>query len=129
MVEIKHIPKTKNVFKQLVDAAVTMHAANVFHRDIKMENVLIETSSKVPRVWIIDLGNGCLKTSSVYKNFFGTTELAPPELAARGEYKADPTTVWQLGTVLYEIVVILNRRNSSCIDKLMQGSLIPVKNF
>ncbi|XP_061620747.1 uncharacterized protein LOC133473200 isoform X2 [Phyllopteryx taeniolatus] len=47
--------EAKNILKQLVDAAVTMDAANVFHRDIKMENVLIDTSSDFPRVWIIDL--------------------------------------------------------------------------
>ncbi|XP_061658805.1 serine/threonine-protein kinase pim-2-like [Syngnathoides biaculeatus] len=96
--------QAKHIFKQLVDAAVTMNAADVFHRDIKLENVLIDTSSEVPRVWIIDLGNGCFGTSFAHKNFFGTSGFAPPEVAARGEYKADPTTVWQLGILLYEIL-------------------------
>ncbi|XP_061697550.1 serine/threonine-protein kinase pim-2-like isoform X2 [Syngnathoides biaculeatus] len=96
--------QAKNIFKQLVDAAVTMNAANVFHRDIKMENVLIDTTSEVPRVWIIDLGNGCFGTALPHKNFIGTSGFAPPEVAACGEYKATPTTVWQLGILLYEIL-------------------------
>ncbi|XP_061621379.1 serine/threonine-protein kinase pim-2-like [Phyllopteryx taeniolatus] len=81
-----------------------MDAANVFHHDIKMENVLIDTRSDFPRVWIIGLGNGGFGTTLVHKNFFGTIDLAPPEVAACGEYKANPTTVWQLGTLLFEIL-------------------------
>ncbi|XP_061670196.1 serine/threonine-protein kinase pim-2-like isoform X3 [Syngnathoides biaculeatus] len=96
--------QAKNIFKQLEDAEDTMDASDVFHRDIKLENVLIETSSVVPQVWIIDLRSGCFATSLVHKSVFGTTELALPEVAACGEYKANPTTVWQLGNLLYEIL-------------------------
>ncbi|XP_061608296.1 serine/threonine-protein kinase pim-3-like [Phyllopteryx taeniolatus] len=96
--------EAKNILKQLVDAASTMDAANIFHQDIKLENVLVDSSGEVPRVWIIDLGNGCFGTTSVHTHFFGTADLAPPEIAACGEYKANPTTVWQLGILLYEIL-------------------------
>ena len=40
-------------FKQLVDAVVLMHSANVCHRDIKLENILITDRG---RVKIIDFG-------------------------------------------------------------------------
>lgn len=45
--------------KQLVEAAIKMHSEGVFHRDIKSENVLVETESDVPRVRLIDFGCGC----------------------------------------------------------------------
>ena len=34
----------------------------------------------------------------------GTSAYAPPELFIKGKYKAGPTTVWQLGAVLFELL-------------------------
>ena len=34
----------------------------------------------------------------------GTLELAPPEWFSDGVYKAEPSTVWQLGSLLYGMV-------------------------
>lgn len=42
--------------KQLVDAIIEVHSRGVFHRDIKLDNILIETGSDVPRVRLIDFG-------------------------------------------------------------------------
>lgn len=34
----------------------------------------------------------------------GTPQHVPPEYNFRGRYRAGPTTVWQLGVVLYEML-------------------------
>ena len=51
----KGIPEetARYYFKQLVDAVTIMHTANVCHRDIKLENILITDRG---RVKIIDFG-------------------------------------------------------------------------
>lgn len=36
--------------------------------------------------------------------FGGTEDFAPPEFFTDGRYEAVPTTVWQLGTLLYEML-------------------------
>ncbi|XP_077474726.1 uncharacterized protein LOC144088275 [Stigmatopora argus] len=41
--------EAKNIMKQLVVAAINMHAVDVFHRDLKQENILLEATSGVPR--------------------------------------------------------------------------------
>ncbi|GLD67031.1 serine/threonine-protein kinase pim-2-like protein [Lates japonicus] len=94
----------KNIMKQLVDAAIEMHSKGVFHRDIKSENILIETGSDVPRVRIIDFGCGCTVKNEPYRGFSGTSAYAPPEYFTRGAYEAAPTTVWQLGALLFELL-------------------------
>uniref|UniRef100_A0A8C3AQV9 non-specific serine/threonine protein kinase n=1 Tax=Cyclopterus lumpus TaxID=8103 RepID=A0A8C3AQV9_CYCLU len=85
-------------------AAIQMLSDEVFHRDIKTENVLIETDSDVPRVRIIDFGCGCFVRKRPYCNYSGTSAYAPPEFYLKGKYKAGPTTVWQLGALLFELL-------------------------
>ncbi|XP_075948936.1 serine/threonine-protein kinase pim-3-like [Anarhichas minor] len=93
--------EAKVILKQLIDAAIDLEDKHVFHRDIKPENILIETSSDIPRVRLIDFGLSCLvKKTSTYRVFFGTH--IPPEYHDRGFYRAGPTTVFQMGVVLFE---------------------------
>ncbi|KAI4815274.1 hypothetical protein KUCAC02_005427 [Chaenocephalus aceratus] len=96
--------QAKNIMKQLVEASIQMLSVGVFHRDIKTENILIETRSDEPRVRIIDFGCGCRVRKTPFSSFSGTSAYAPPELFIKGKYKAGPTTVWQLGAVLFELL-------------------------
>ncbi|XP_042371675.1 serine/threonine-protein kinase pim-2-like, partial [Plectropomus leopardus] len=92
------------IMKQMVDAALDMHENGVFHRDIKLLNVLVETGSAVPRVRVIDFGCGCLVTDGYYRRYSGTFTKAPPEWFLEKQYQAEPTTVWQLGALLYDLL-------------------------
>jgi serine/threonine protein kinase len=38
------------------------------------------------------------------RNFAGTLSLAPPEWLTSGEYHAEPITVWQLGSLLFNML-------------------------
>ncbi|KAJ4935835.1 hypothetical protein JOQ06_017362 [Pogonophryne albipinna] len=96
--------QAKNIMKQLVEASIQMLSVGVFHRDIKTENILIETRSDEPRVRIIDFGCGCRVRKRPFSSFSGTSAYAPPELFIKGKYMAGPTTVWQLGAVLFELL-------------------------
>ncbi|XP_076732914.1 serine/threonine-protein kinase pim-1-like isoform X1 [Maylandia zebra] len=95
--------KAKVILKQLVDAVKELEDKHIFHRDIKGPNILIETGSDVPRVRIIDFGLSCfVKQRSLYRIFYGTPLHIPPEWYIRSCYRCGPTTVWQMGVVLYE---------------------------
>ncbi|XP_044058543.1 serine/threonine-protein kinase pim-2-like [Siniperca chuatsi] len=96
--------QAKNIMKQLVKAAIKMHSEGVFHSDIKTENVLVETCTDVLRVRVIDFGCGCFVKKRPYRSFSGTSAYAPPEFYILGAYEAGPTTVWQLGALLYELL-------------------------
>ncbi|XP_068576782.1 serine/threonine-protein kinase pim-3-like [Cebidichthys violaceus] len=95
--------KTKVILKQLVDAAVDLEKKHIFCRDIKLQNLLMETSSDVPRVRLIDFGLSCfVEKGARYRVFFGTPPPPPPEWYDRGMYRAGPTAVYQIGAVLFE---------------------------
>uniref|UniRef100_A0A3P9M2V8 non-specific serine/threonine protein kinase n=1 Tax=Oryzias latipes TaxID=8090 RepID=A0A3P9M2V8_ORYLA len=95
--------EVKIIMKQLIQTAVDLEERHIFHRDIKIRNVLIETSSDVPRARLIDFGLSCFTAeTSVFTNFAGTLSVAAPESMFGSGYRAEPTTVWQLGVVGYE---------------------------
>uniref|UniRef100_A0A674NAI9 non-specific serine/threonine protein kinase n=1 Tax=Takifugu rubripes TaxID=31033 RepID=A0A674NAI9_TAKRU len=91
--------------RQLVEAAIEIHMAGVFHRDFKLENILIQDDEArlIPRVRVIDFGCGCFVTPG-YRGYVGTSCYEPPEFNHRGTYEAGPTTVWQLGCILLQLL-------------------------
>ncbi|XP_059184834.1 serine/threonine-protein kinase pim-2-like [Centropristis striata] len=115
--------QAKNIMKQLVEAAVNMHSLGVFHGDIKADNVLLDLSSDVPRVRIIDFGCGCLVNKIPYRSSSGTIDYIPPEFYRLGTYEAEPSTVWQLGTLLYELVYSDNTELSKDCQDLLEVCL------
>lgn len=77
------LPPRQELMKQLVAAAVQMHKAGVFHRDLKLDNILIEQDAAwpVPRVRIIDFGCGCFVMSGYHSYAGGCGGAASAPLA------------------------------------------------
>ncbi|KAG8008536.1 Serine/threonine-protein kinase pim-2 [Nibea albiflora] len=127
--------EAKIIVKQLVDAAKELEDKRIFHRDIKVENILIETGSGTPRLRLIDFGlSSFIKEDPCYYIFYGTPDHVTPEWLSRNTYYAGPTTVWQVGVVLYELVhrntyfVTQNFTSNEQMmrDDLSEGILQPV---
>ncbi|XP_072231746.1 serine/threonine-protein kinase pim-1-like [Leuresthes tenuis] len=115
--------EAKIIIQQLVDAAVHLKQNNIFHRDIKIENILIETGSDVPRLRLIDFGMSCInKKTSIYRTFYGTSAHVPPEWLSSCTYSAGPTTVWQVGVVLFEMLHNKEFRSTNFIRKRLKIS-------
>lgn len=89
------------VMQQVVIAAIICCQRGVFHRDIKLENLLINKNTL--QVKLIDFGCGTHLKRSAYSVFSGTKVYAPPEIRT-GSYHAKPTTVYSLGILLYRMV-------------------------
>ncbi|KAK7918995.1 hypothetical protein WMY93_010279 [Mugilogobius chulae] len=100
--------KVKIIFRQLVDAAIDLHSRGIFHRDIKPENILVEVSSNNPRTWLIDYGQRPFlpleRSFKTHKVKYWTLDYSSPEWFKCATYTAEPTTVWQLGLVLYAML-------------------------
>ena len=59
----------KHIFQQMVTTVNQVHAAGVVHRDIKDENILIDT--RTYKVKLIDFGSGSKLHNEVYTDFDG----------------------------------------------------------
>ncbi|XP_029698886.1 serine/threonine-protein kinase pim-2-like [Takifugu rubripes] len=108
-----HDALLKDIMRQLVDAVIHMHSVGVFHRDIKCENILIEAGEELDnlRIRVIDFGSGYL-TFEKPCSLSGIVSYQPPKLNKQMIYEGGPTTVWQLGSVLYNLLVRDKRFNT-----------------
>ncbi|KAI8053512.1 kinase-like domain-containing protein [Syncephalis plumigaleata] len=120
---------TRDIFGQLLDALLYLHARGIIHRDIKLENVLLEhvpvTDSRPSglRVLLADFGLAIAQTPRGEQPLMaGSDEYAAPEAIlqsamsasapvvspssgnASGGYDRCKTDVWSLGVVLYALL-------------------------
>ncbi|XP_050948357.1 serine/threonine-protein kinase pim-1-like [Labeo rohita] len=95
----------RHFMQQVIDAAVVCCSRGVFHRDIKMPNLLVNIETL--EVKLIDFGCGDLLKSTKYKSYSGTARYCPPEYFQKGEYHGKQATVWSLGVLLFRMITSL----------------------
>ncbi|KAF7708836.1 serine/threonine-protein kinase pim-1-like isoform X3 [Silurus meridionalis] len=97
------LPETvaRLVMVQLIDALKHCKSRGILHRDVKPENIMVQTDTL--NVKLFDFGCGDL-VKDTYKEFTGTLSYAPPEWFKKKKYLADPATVWSVGVTLYRLV-------------------------
>ncbi|XP_073787796.1 serine/threonine-protein kinase pim-2 isoform X2 [Danio rerio] len=91
--------QAQKIMEQATTAGLMCCRRGVFHRDIKLENLLVNTDTL--EVKLIDFGCGALLQESGYDSFCGTKEYFPPEYYLDDEYHAEPSTIWSLGVLLF----------------------------
>ena len=94
----------RKYFCQIIQMVVGCFNRGVVHRDIKLENILVDLDN-IETVKLIDFGCGAFVNEwDEYEEFKGTAEYAPPEWIRGEPYRAGPLTVWSLGVLLYEML-------------------------
>ncbi|XP_038722793.1 serine/threonine-protein kinase SRK2I isoform X2 [Tripterygium wilfordii] len=92
-------------FQQLISGVSYCHAMQVCHRDLKLENTLLD-GSVAPRLKICDFGYS--KSSLLHsqpKSTVGTPAYIAPEVLLRQEYDGKIADVWSCGVTLYVMLV------------------------
>eukprot|EP01102_Stenamoeba_stenopodia_P007388 TRINITY_DN206_c0_g8_i1.p1 TRINITY_DN206_c0_g8~~TRINITY_DN206_c0_g8_i1.p1 ORF type:complete len:898 (-),score=181.60 TRINITY_DN206_c0_g8_i1:97-2790(-) len=95
-------PLARRFFQQIVLALEYCHARCVVHRDLKAENLLLDSDLSIK---IIDFGlSNHFTPGQMMKTFCGSPTYAAPELIQKKEYCGPEADVWSLGVVLYVFV-------------------------
>jgi serine/threonine protein kinase len=92
------------IFAQLVEGVDYLHQNGIIHRDLKLENILLDKNRNIK---IIDFGfanviqgisDGLLMTSC------GSPCYAAPELVMKDEYVGELADIWSCGIILYAML-------------------------
>ncbi|KAI9313100.1 kinase-like domain-containing protein, partial [Dichotomocladium elegans] len=100
------------MFGQVLDAVGYMHQRNIYHRDLKLENILLygtddDNSAENPYQWNIKVADFGLSTRERYNNERGcgsTVYLAPEHFFDDAVIDSAASDVWSLGILLVYMV-------------------------
>ena len=89
-------------FRQVVDAVIYLHGEGICHRDIKMENVVLDGDGNAR---LVDFGAAREGGADTFLHSVqGTPAYMAPEVAGQRAHKGAPADVWALGVLLYNLV-------------------------
>ncbi|KAM3403374.1 hypothetical protein ACQJBY_006860 [Aegilops geniculata] len=92
-------------FQQLLSGVSYCHSMEICHRDLKLENTLLD-GSPTPRVKICDFGySKSALLHSKPKSTVGTPAYIAPEVLSRKEYDGKVADVWSCGVTLYVMLI------------------------
>ncbi|XP_032944155.1 serine/threonine-protein kinase MARK2-like [Rhinolophus ferrumequinum] len=91
----------RGVFRQLVSAVHYCHEKGVAHRDLKPDNVLLDSRMNAT---LVDFGLGASSNIHQLSKFCGTLIYTAPEVFVRKTYDGCAADIWSLGMVLYEML-------------------------
>lgn len=97
------VDKVQKTFTQLVGAVAYVHQQNCVHRDLKLENILLD---KHENVKLLDFGFAREYEGKInyLQTFCGTICYSAPEMLKGEKYAGEKVDVWSLGIILYALL-------------------------
>ena len=117
--------KAREIFKGIVEGIAHCHSKNVVHRDIKLENVMIDSNNNVK---IIDFGFSItISKDKKLSIFCGTPSYMAPEIVKRTPYSGYAADIWALGILLYTLLCgkfpFRGKTDKALFKKITSGNL------
>ena len=95
-------PTTHAFFTDLVQGMSKCHSMGVVHRDLKCENLLLDSQL---RLKISDFGFARQHESKQLETYCGSFAYAAPEVILGEPYNGEYADVWSMGVILYAMIV------------------------
>ena len=97
------VDKVQKTFTQLVGAVSHVHLQSCVHRDLKLENILLDKNENVK---LLDFGfaREYEGKSNYLQTFCGTICYSAPEMLKGEKYAGEKVDVWSLGVILYALL-------------------------
>ena len=95
-------PVAKFIFKQIILALKFIHENNIVHRDIKLDNILIDLDNNIK---VCDFGvSKIIEKDDIMTEQCGTPAYIAPEILLNKGYTGFGVDVWSAGVVLYAML-------------------------
>ncbi|RID61896.1 hypothetical protein BRARA_E01004 [Brassica rapa] len=95
----------RRYFQQLISSVSFCHGRGVYHRDLKLENLLLDDEGSLK---VSDFGLSVvseqLKQEGICQTFCGTPAYLAPEVFTRKGYDAAKADVWSCGVILFVLM-------------------------
>ncbi len=95
-------PIAKFVFKQILDGLSYCHSKGIVHRDIKLDNILLNESGNV-KIGDFGVSKKVTRGKKLHDRC-GTPAYIAPEILKDAGYDGDTVDVWSAGVVLYAML-------------------------
>lgn len=115
--------EVRHIFKQILNAIEYCHRCQIFHRDLKLENIVFSDEART-EIKIIDFGVAGLFEGEINKA--GSIAYMAPEVVGGWNYASHPEIdIWSLGCILYELIVgeklFQGETNQEKKEKIVKG--------
>lgn len=92
----------KKLLMQLCLTVRACHLNGVVHRDIKLENILIDDDL---HLYLCDFGLATFITDTLLDDYCGSTAYTAPEVLQNTPYDGRQSDVWSIGVVMYAMLM------------------------
>ncbi|KAL8151285.1 hypothetical protein V2J09_021093 [Rumex salicifolius] len=95
----------RRLFQQLIDSVSYCHEKGVFHRDLKLENLLVDAKGNIK---VSDFGLSALprhfREDGLLHTTCGSPNYVAPEILANRGYNGATADIWSCGVILFVIL-------------------------
>ncbi len=121
---------SKIIFKQLIEGLKYIHHKKIVHRDIKLDNILIDLTNTIK---ICDFGvSRKISGEEIMQEHCGTPAYIAPEIFENQGYSGFQCDIWSAGVTLYYILGGIQPFRANSIKdlekKVIKGNFEPVEN-